>query len=338
MEPRKRHKFSRLLAAVLLAVLVILSCGDKETIVEVPVEVPADCPPSPPRDVYAINLAGFVSICWAPNPEEDVQYYDIYRSVHIDSLFKRIGYVEDNHPDDDPWEYCYDDDTINYGQQFFYSVVAVDYDGYESTDLADGYLTDIVSATPRYEGLLTLSDSNTDPSTSGYNFSPCTNIAQPFDDADTDLYFSVNGSARFIVDSPRVRIQDYGFVDYEAYGFDAINYAPAEGWSPSGTAEVIEGHMYFLRIGEEIEEAHYVKLWINDVTSVWTQFLWAYQSAAGNRDLMPGTLTGEDGSSDEKPDAGTRALTDGMIKTKRVRRGRQIPQTSEGNLNVEENL
>ncbi|MBU8923497.1 MAG: hypothetical protein KOO63_16905 [Bacteroidales bacterium] len=337
MEPRKRHKFSRLLVAVSLAVLVILSCGDKETIVEVPVEVPADCPPSPPRDVYAINLAGFVSICWTPNPEEDVRYYDLYRCDEVDGTFEFIGYIEDDYPSDDPWEYCYDDEVPNYGEQFFYSVVAVDAGGNESTDLTDGYLIDIVSATPRYEGLLTLDDHGTVPATSGYDFSTLSNLAQPHSDDDTDIYFSVDSYDMFIVDLPRVQIQDYGFVDYEAYGFDAINYSPAEGWSPSGTVEVIEGHMYFLRIGE-VDGAHYVKLWINYVTSASTQFLWAYQTDADNRDLMPGTVTGEDGSIDDKPKVGTRVPMDGIIKTKRVRRGRQIPQTSEGNLNVEENL
>ncbi|HSG28768.1 MAG TPA: hypothetical protein VLA34_09830, partial [Candidatus Krumholzibacterium sp.] len=325
MESKAAHKVTRILAAILIAQLMLISCGEKETIVEVPVEVPADCPPSPPRDVYAVNLDGFVSICFSPNPEEDVRYYDIYRSAELDGEYTRIAYIEDNYPDDDPWEYCYDDEVPNYGQQFFYSVVAVDEGENESTDLSDGYLTDIVSATPRHEGNVTLSDTSAAPASSGYDFSNLNDITQRYDDADTDIYFTVDGSARLVTDMPEVQIQDYGFVSLEAYGFDVLNYAPADGWSPSGTAEAIEGHVYFLRLGE-VDGAHYVKLWLADVTATSVTFLWAYQTDPDNRDLAPGP-EGTDGSITGTTGDDASRFYDGVLKIKRVLKGRQVPPT-----------
>ncbi len=329
------------MTAASVVVLMMISCGDKETIVEVPVEVPAACPPSPPRDVYAVNLDGFVWICWTPNPEQDVRYYDIYRSDESDGEYERIATVEDDYPEDDPWEYCYEDDVPTYGEQNFYSVVAVDADGDESTDLTDGYLTDIISATPRHEGNITLQDSQTDPANSGYDFSTLSDIEQNWNDDDTDIYFTIESdeSAVFTVDRPRVMIQDYGFVSYEQYGFDEKNCSPADGWSPSGTAEVIEGHVYFLKLGEA-EGAHYVKLWIGEVTETSTTFLWAYQTDPDNMDLCPAPVngTGSPGSETSLSAGSDSDEGDAATKIKRFRRGRQVPQTFKGNLQAEDNL
>ncbi|MCI0481373.1 MAG: hypothetical protein L0213_07280 [Candidatus Dadabacteria bacterium] len=340
MTTRGLHKASRLVTAAFIVVLMMISCGEKETIVEVPVEVPAACPPSPPRDVYAVNLDGFVWICWAPNPEEDVRYYDIYRSSTIDGTFNLIATVEDQYPEDDPWEYCYEDDAPTYGEQNFYSVVAVDADGYESTDLSDGYLTDVISATPRHEGNLTLLDNVTSPGSSGYDFSTLSDVIQGWDDPLTDIYLTANGTVLFNVKMPRVMIQDYGFVSYEQYGFDFINKAPADGWSPSGTAEAIEGHVYFIRLGES-DGAHYVKLWVGVVTETSATFLWAYQTDPDNRDLSPapGGVTGEpDVIAVDEASGGVSVSEDAAVKIKRFRRGRQVPPTYKGNMQAEDNL
>jgi len=328
-----------MVTAASIVVLMMISCGDKETIVEVPVEVPAACPPSPPRDVYAINLDGFVWICWTPNPEQDVRYYDIYRSAESDGNYTLIASVEDEYPDDDPWEYCYEDDVPTYGERNYYSVVSVDADGYESTDLSDGYLTDIISATPRHEGNVTLQDSQSDPANSGYDFSTLSSIEQPWNEAATDMYLTVDGAAVFTTVMPRVMIQDYGFVSYEQYGFDEINYSPAEGWSPSGTAEAIEGHVYFLKLGE-IGGAHYVKLWVAEVATTSVTFLWAYQTDPDNRDLCPAPGGGTDKADSETTiSAGGAAEKDGAaVMIKKFRRGRQVPPTYKGNLQAEDNL
>ncbi len=167
MEALGTDKATRFFAAVLTVAVILISCGEKETIVEV--EVPADMPPSPPRSVYTVNYDLQVSICWEPNPEEDVRFYDIYRSTDLDGLYEFIGYIEDDYPAEDLWEYCYDDASVTNGVQYFYSVVAVDAGYNDSTQPFDDMLTEIVSATPRFEGSLTLYDMHSYPSVSGFD-------------------------------------------------------------------------------------------------------------------------------------------------------------------------
>ncbi len=338
METTGTDKATRFLASVLTAAVLFISCGEKNTIVEV--EVPADNPPSPPRSVYATNYDLQVSICWEPNPEEDVRYYDIYRSTDLYGAYERIGFIEDFYPDDDPWEYCYDDVSVTNGVQYFYSVVAVDAGNNESTDPFGGYLTEIVSATPRFEGTMTLYDMHSDPENSGFDIEDYIDPAPiGYLEPETDLYFAVTeGSSipQMIADSPRVMIQDYGFVDYEAYGFDAINYVPADGWSLPGTVEVIDGHIYIIRIGI-LDQYHYAKIWIGEVTSESTTFLWAYQTDMNNRELSPPLLDeGSDGGSDGI-DMIIKDGSGGSRKVEKIKRawiGRQVPPTSEGNSSV----
>ncbi len=342
MKTEGAHKTARLFAAVLMVMVMLTSCGEKETIVEVEVEVPADCPPSPPRGVYAVSLNGYVSLCWEPNLEEDVRYYDIYRSPAIDSDFEFIGYIEDEFPDNDPWEYCFEDDYPVNGIQYFYSVVAVDEGNNDSTEPFGGYLTDIVSATPRFEGLLTLYDMNVDPDHSGFDLENYYgNDPINYQNASADFYFEVStgdGIPRVTVDSPRVMIQDYGFVDYEAYGFDAIGYSPADGWSTSGIVEMIEGHVYFIRIGT-YAEANYAKLWVGEVTSGSITFWWAYQSAINNRYLSPGLPDVDGGGGKIKTLTDDAAHGRGEAKRiKRFRRGRQILSTPGSSPDVGKNL
>lgn len=349
---RAPHKATRILAAALLVAVMLISCGEKEKIVEVEVEVPADCPPSLPRDVYALNLDGYVSICWAPNPEEDVRYYDIYRYDPVEDVFFFIGYVEDDYPLEDPWEYCFDDDQahpeigpVQNGTQYAYAVVAVDADGHDSTEPYDGYITEWVTATPRYEGLLTLYDAGDYPDLSGFDLENYDgvgyNTADSWNAAETDFYFEIDldGKLEFIADYPRVNIQDYGFSDYDAYyGFDLVNYAPADGWSPSGRVEVILGHVYFIRIGTGTY--NYAKIWIGETTATSVRFYWAYQSDIDNRELAPGPGSGadEDGQIILPAASGNERSILRTGKKIKVRSGRQIPPTLEGNLNAEDNL
>jgi hypothetical protein len=124
-------------------------------------------------------------------------------------------------------------------------------------------------------------------------------------------------------------IQDYGYVS----GFDDINYAPIEGFSPTGEVEVIENHVYMLRIGEA-DGDHYVKLWIYSVEGPTApqrvEFWWAYQTDPYNRDLMPGLEA--DGSGDDAtiPADGANA---GVKWMEGVPNGRRVPPTSRsGNL------
>jgi hypothetical protein len=122
------------------------------------------------------------------------------------------------------------------------------------------------------------------PDSSGYDFDSISNIAQWDTLVTTDIYFALSGSIpELVVNQPKVRIQDYGWVG----GFDFINRAPDDiGWAPSGKVEAIEEHCYIVRLGES-DGVHYAKLYVWDVTSSYIRFWWAYQSDPYNRDLAP---------------------------------------------------
>ncbi|MDZ7860247.1 MAG: hypothetical protein U5O15_06215 [Candidatus Krumholzibacteriota bacterium] len=260
---------------IFLLVALNLSCDEEEKIVE----VPTDCPPSPPRGIDADNRDGYVIIWWAPNPESDIAGYDIYRGDSLYGEYIRIGSIDDENPD--PYEYNYEyEEPIN-GEQFYYGVIAFDEGNNESE------FSYIVTATPRYEGFIRLYEAGVNPDASGFDFSSNSNSAQRYDSVTTNVWVAedAEGIQKFMVDNVNDSIQDYGYVD----NFDLINYAPTEGWSPSGRAEIIESHLYVIRTGEE---AHYVKLYVERTAFEWVEFWWAYQSDPGNTDFSPAPVPG----------------------------------------------
>ena len=266
------------MTALLIVFLLTLSCSEEEKIVEIPVA--ADCPPSAPTGVYAVNYDGFVTICWTANEvafvEDDIEGYDVWQGEEMYGEYVYVGTV-DAHPDS--FYYCFDL-TVDNGTQYWYAVSAYDESGLESPLSYED-----VSATPRPEGYLTLTDHLVVPGASGYDFSTLSDTPQggEFPPSGTaDIRFSVeSGIRRFTVDMPHVMIQDYGYGD-----FDAVNYAPDAGWNLSGTVEATLYHVYILRIGEA-DGLHYVKLFVADVDDTGVGFWWAYQTDADNRDLSP---------------------------------------------------
>jgi hypothetical protein len=315
MEKGRVHKASQVFTAVLIALFLFISSCEEEKIVEVPVEVPADCPPSAPRGVYAVNLDGYVQICWAPNPENNIAGYGVWVS---DEPYGEYEWIEDVPSEEtEPWEYCfeYGDEIVPgepaNGEQFYYAVTAFDFE-YNESELS----YEVVSATPRYEGFMRLYDAAVQSDSCGYDFSTLSSIAQDCTLPSSDIVFDTTGGVnRFTVRMPAVMIQDYGYTSW----FDDINTAPVTGWSLAGAAEAIESHCYILRIGESGGE-HYVKLWVESVGSGMVGFWWAYQSTPGITDLMPGQPGGETLAS------GSEGA--GAIKTKVFPIGRQVPPTT----------
>lgn len=270
-------------AAILIASFTFVSsCEREERIVYVPREVPADCPPSAPRGVYAVNLEGYVLICWYPNPEEDVLGYDIWKNNEFFGTYDWIGEVDREVPDPD--QYCFDHDTP-FNQQFYYAVSAYDVNN-NMSELS----YEVVTATPRPEGFVRLDSRTMEPASSGYDFSSFSDTPQPWDAAGTDIWFEGGAANMFRTAMPRVMIQDYGYTP----GFDDINRAPSEGFSPSGSVEAIQYHCYILRLGEA-DGVHYAKIWISSVDTTATEFWWAYQTDPENRDLSPGPDAGDAG-------------------------------------------
>ena len=267
-------KTNRIMAMISIMMLIMISCGEKEKIVNVPV----NCSPAPPHGVYSVNYDGTVLICWVANYESDMEGYRIYRSATIDGLYSPIGTVYVTTAN--TVEYCFEDlDTAN-GIHYYYAVSAFDKGGAES----DLIVEEVVSGTPRPEGQITLYDRNSIPAQSGFDFYPAlANVAQSWNNPATDLYFENNaGTVRLVTYRSGVEIQDYGF----ASNFDAVGYAPADGWAPSGTVEAIARHMYILMLSEGTY-THYAKVYVTSVTPSLVTFYWAFQTDPGNPDLAP---------------------------------------------------
>jgi len=281
---------NRVLSTISIMMLMVISCGQKEKVVEVPVAV--NCPPTSPRGVYAVNLDGKVEICWVANYENDVEGYNVYRGTTSDVL-SLIGTVPVE--TSNPAQYCYDDLDTGNGLHYYYGVSAYDRGGAES----DLIIEEIVSGTPRPEGVITLYDAATLPNQSGYDFFPIPAVPNPtqaYDAPTTDIFFGISGGIPTIIARRTgVEIQDYGYTD----NFDVIGLAPTAGWSPSRTVEAIAKHTYILKV-PEANGFHYAKVFVTEVTGSFVTFDWAFQTDPGNPDLAPpapGRGTGNPGQS-----------------------------------------
>jgi hypothetical protein len=313
------------LIATMMIFLLMLSCSGEEKIVEVP--VPVNCTPPTPTGLYAINVDGYIYLCWYPSYAPDIDYYEVLQSETWEGPYQWVGEVNATYPQ--PYEYCFDFTTPN-GEQYFYAVRAVDTGGLRS-ELSPDYVT----ATARYENPpaepLTLNETGLLPATSGYDFSGLTNAAQDAALATTDIYYAViqnelDEDVPYIVAARAgVEIQDYGFVGTDQGSYDGINYAPDMGWSPIRKVEAIVGHCYILEIldGTEI---HYAKITVIEATSSYVTFYWAYQSDPGNRYFNPRP----DGD-DSKPESSSQELE--------IKLGRLYPPSlREGSTCEEEHL
>jgi hypothetical protein len=276
----------RLIAAISMVMLTMISCWQEDKVVEVPVG--ANCAPSTPRGVYTVNLNGKVQICWVGNYETDLEGYNVYRGTSPDGDFFLIGTVPVDDPDQE--EYCFEDLDTSNGAHYYYAVSAYDEAGAES----DLIIEEVVSGTPRPDGLITLYEASALPAQSGYDFYPISlepNAPQSYDESTTDLYFAVDVTPLLFAHRSGVEIQDYGY----ASSFEAVSYAPGDGWSPSRTAEAIAEHMYILRL-LETDGYHFAKVYVTAVTVNFITIKWAFQTDPGNPDLTPpapGSGTGE---------------------------------------------
>jgi hypothetical protein len=267
-------KMNRIMALISIMMLLLISCGEKEKIVNVPV----NCTPDVPHGVYSTNYDGTVLICWVANYESDMDGYNVYRSETVDGEYSPIGtvYVTDNNPA----QYCYEDTDTENGFRYYYAVSAFDKGGAES----DLIVEEVVTGTPRPAGELMLNDVASLPSQSGFDFHPAlANTAQAWNAPTTDFYFiNQSGVLRLVTYRAGVQIQDYGY----ASSFEAVGYAPSSGWAPSGSVEAVAQHMYILMLTEGTD-THFAKVYIESVTPTLVTFKWAFQTDPENPDLAP---------------------------------------------------
>lgn len=254
------------LAAVAMT-LVLAGCDDHVT-------SPADrTPPAAPRGLRSVTGDGQVVLSWLANTEADVAGYRIYQSPCATGPgcpFDRVGATTAT-------EFVVSD--LANGVTRFYAVSAVDDAGNESRLSHED-----VFDTPRPEGFGRALDNFVDaPSTSAWDFSART--VRPADHPSADIVFGASGSTLVVFTTfTDVDIQDAGY----AASLDAIDYAPAEGWSPTGSAEAIAGHCYVVRTRD-----HYAKFRITSVTPARMVFDWAYQTDPGNRELRARKARGD---------------------------------------------
>ena len=111
-----------------------------------------------------------------------------------------------------------------------------------------------VHDTPRPEGYdVTLFDLAWEPELAGFDFSGRRRVA--YDDARADIFVDGDaGTGVLYINAANLStdLQDMGFTD----NLDDITWSPAEGWSPLGWAQIIEGHTYVIWTDND----HYAKL------------------------------------------------------------------------------
>ncbi|MDD4857809.1 MAG: hypothetical protein PHD74_06855 [Candidatus Krumholzibacteria bacterium] len=326
---------NRLIATISIVMLTMVSCWQEDDVVEVPVA--ANCAPSTPRGVYAVNLNGKVKICWVGNYETDLEGYKVYRGTSADGDFFPIGSVLVDDPDQA--EYCFEDLDTSNGTHCYYAVSAYDEAGAES----DLIIEEVVSGTPRPEGIITLYEASAIPDQSGYDFYPISlepNAPQDYQDSTTDLWFGVDqGSPMLLAGRSGVEIQDYGY----ASSFAAVNYAPDDGWSARRSAEAIPEHMYILRL-LETDGYHFAKVYMTAANVNFVTFQWAFQTDPGNPDLAPpapGSGTGETAASAYRENTSAGLILEATLLTNRcndppiVERVTWIRDSERGHRNTE---
>jgi len=222
-------------------------------------------PPAPPRGLYSVTGDRMVTLYWLPNTEDDLAGYRVYRN------FEPYGYYE--FIAETPVEYFVDDNVIN-GVTYYYAVSAFDEDNNES-ELS----YELVFDTPRPEGFnVVLLDYERYPEDAGYDFSD--EKIRPFDHPLTDIYYYYDDASylHYMITGEGTDIQDFGYTE----SLDEINYAPIEGWAPSGVVELILYHSYIVWTWDN----HFAKFRITDAGDGWVRFDWAYQIDEGNRELV----------------------------------------------------
>ena len=136
--------------------------------------------------------------------------------------------------------------------------------------------------TPRPEGYdVWLHDSSGPQWTqSGFDFSDLMSVATAWNDPSTDLFveFDDDGIPWIVSANDGVQLQDYGTI-LLAW----VDYAPRNGYSAAGRAELIDGHSYVVRIAGQ--GVHFAKFQVTDLETNRVRIDWAYQVDEDNPEL-----------------------------------------------------
>ena len=265
----------RTILGLVLGTLLIAGCRD-DTVAPRPA-------PAAPRGLHSVTGDHEVFLSWLSNTERNITGYRVYVGDCGGTTcpYDPIGATTST---------SFTATGLTDGQTRYFAVSAVNADGRES-DLS----YDVIFDTPRPEGTgLTLTNYLSDSLHAGYDFSDYT--VRSYTSTLTDIFYGTSGStALMIAPFSDTEIQDAGY----ATSLDGVDFAPTAGGSPSGTVELIAGHCYVVWTHDD----HYAKFRVVSLTSSRVVVDWAYQVAAGNRELR----------AQPEPQAGTST-------TRRVRR------------------
>jgi hypothetical protein len=218
-----------------------------------------------PVGLYSVTGDGQVAVYWIPVEPENVSQFVVYRSTSSDGGFREIGHSNRDY---------FVDNTVSNGVTYYYAVSAIDPCGYE-TELS----RETVYDTPRPEGFdARIYDSNGDNwPRSGWDLSLARSV--PWNDVDADIYFIRTDGGDFLVaPNTETDIQDAGYAN-----FDDVSWAPTSGWSPTGSVEVIPGHVYVVWTNTN----NFAKVRARSLSEDYLVFDWAYQIDSGNPELAP---------------------------------------------------
>ncbi len=250
------------LAQALTGIVLIGSgCSDDD-----PVVVRDLTPPAAPQAVYSVTGDRLVTLYWVRNTEPDLAGYRVYRGPAYEGPFTPLALTGVT---------SYVDANLTNGITSFYAVAAYDAAGNESELSVEN-----VFDTPRPAGFnVALGPAGTEASgggLSGFDFSGPT--VRPAADPLTDAYFDVTGGTRLMI-APDLQtdVQDAGYAD-----LDALDWAPDNGWSPTGTVELIVGHSYYVATRDN----HYAKFRVTALSDTQVRIDWAYQTAVNNQELV----------------------------------------------------
>ena len=249
---------------VMLAALGLAGCDDTTSST-----APRDItPPAAPRGLFSVTGDGQARLSWLANTESDLAGYRIYEAACASGTncpFDRVGTTSATQ---------FTVSGLANGVTRFYAVAAVDRAGNESALTPED-----VFDTPRPAGSGVINNFVNTSAGAGWDFSAF--AAKSSADPTVDMFFGDNGSvAQMFAKDLNTDIQDAGY----ATSLDAVDFSPVganAGWSPTGTAELIPGHIYIVWTRDD----HYAKFRVTGLSSNSVSFDWAYQTAVANPEL-----------------------------------------------------
>lgn len=225
--------------------------------------------PSRPDGVYSVTGDHQIDIYWNANDERDLSGYRVYRSEQAEAGYQRIASVGAN---------TYTDRDVANGRSYYYKITAFDDAGNESGG------SEAIRDTPRPSGSVTLyAADGPNSDRSAFDFRHEARAAWNCSCADVYVERAGASLALVIPSGVNAQIQDAGFSTSRP-GISKADWAPDGGWSPSGAAEVIPGHVYIIWTVDN----HFAALYAvsSDATAGQATFEWAYQLDIGNPELI----------------------------------------------------